>query len=144
MPSSAVRAFSDPDAYYEAIRAQAVDGIVTARGNFRAELTRIDLHRLWMQRGYANLASVLKFASSQGRIALFFAVDPSQPVMHISGMAVAERDVVSWGLGLPRHLRSSAAFRWGAVTLPQDDLLKAGAEMGRRRRHAVPGGRLPA
>src|SRR5205085_820151 len=50
MPSSAVLRFTDPDAYYAAIRTAEVKGVVTTRGDYRAELTRIELHRLWMQR----------------------------------------------------------------------------------------------
>jgi hypothetical protein len=51
MPSSAVRTFTDPDAYHAAIQNAEVEGVVTARGEYRTELTLIRLHRLWMQRG---------------------------------------------------------------------------------------------
>ena len=37
MPSSAVRTFSDPDAYHASIRDAHADGVITARGKFRAE-----------------------------------------------------------------------------------------------------------
>ena len=50
MPSSAVRTFSDPDDYAASIRASKAEVTVTGRGQFTAKLTRIDLHRLWMQR----------------------------------------------------------------------------------------------
>ena len=36
MPSSTVRTFADSDAYHAAIRARRVEGVVTARGNFKA------------------------------------------------------------------------------------------------------------
>ena len=49
MASSTVRTFTDPDAYRAAIRARRVEGVVTARGNFHAEMTRIDLDRVLMQ-----------------------------------------------------------------------------------------------
>jgi hypothetical protein len=51
MPNSSVLSFTDPDAYHAAIRAPQVEGVITAPGNFRAELTRIDFDRLLMQRG---------------------------------------------------------------------------------------------
>jgi hypothetical protein len=37
MPSSTVLYFADPDTYHAAIRAQQVEGVITARGDFRAE-----------------------------------------------------------------------------------------------------------
>ena len=37
--SSTVRTFTDPDAYHAAIRHTHAEGIVTGRGQFRAELT---------------------------------------------------------------------------------------------------------
>ena len=59
MPFSTVCAFTDPDAYRAAIRARKVEGVLTARGNFHAELTRIDFDRLLMQYAEENLPRVL-------------------------------------------------------------------------------------
>jgi hypothetical protein len=42
MPSSTVHTFTEPDAYHAAIRARRVHGVITGRGQFRAELTRVD------------------------------------------------------------------------------------------------------
>jgi hypothetical protein len=57
MPSSTVRTFTDPDTYHAAIQNAEVEGVVTACGKYRTELTRIRLHRLWMQRGTETLGS---------------------------------------------------------------------------------------
>ena len=45
MPSSATRTFTDPAMYFAGIRNLQIDRVITKRGEFRAELTRIDLHR---------------------------------------------------------------------------------------------------
>jgi hypothetical protein len=55
MPSSAVHTFTDPDDYAASIRATKTEMTITGRGQFTAKLTRIDLHRLWMQRLSDNL-----------------------------------------------------------------------------------------
>ena len=55
MPSSTVRSFTDPDAYHAAIRDAHAEGIVTGRGVFRAELTKIGLTRISLQRGSETL-----------------------------------------------------------------------------------------
>jgi hypothetical protein len=44
MPDSAVTTFTEPDAFHAAIRTAEVKCVVTARGDYRAELTRIELH----------------------------------------------------------------------------------------------------
>ena len=55
MPNSAILRSTDPDIFYGAIRNAQVEGVVTGRGDFQGELTRIDLLRLWMLRGAENL-----------------------------------------------------------------------------------------
>jgi hypothetical protein len=46
MPLSVLRSFTDPDQYFARIRNLQIDGLVLRPGEFRAESTRIDLHRL--------------------------------------------------------------------------------------------------
>ena len=66
MPSSAIRAFSDPDAYFSRIRNMLIEGLVMQRGQFRAKSTQIDLHRLLMYRSDENLAHIIK-VTPEGR-----------------------------------------------------------------------------
>jgi hypothetical protein len=58
MPSSAISTFTNPDAYHAAIQNAQVEGVVTARGEYRTELTLVGLHRLWMQRGAEALPRI--------------------------------------------------------------------------------------
>ena len=55
MPSSAVGSFTDPEIYFAGIRNLQIDGVITKRGEFRAESTHIDLHRLFMYRSDESL-----------------------------------------------------------------------------------------
>jgi hypothetical protein len=55
MPSSQVHTFTDPGEYAAAIRATTIDLAVMGRGHFIGQRTRIDLHRLWMQRLSENM-----------------------------------------------------------------------------------------
>ena len=57
MPSSATRTFTDPEMYFAGIRNLQIDGVITKRGEFRAESTHIDLHRLFMYRSDERLPS---------------------------------------------------------------------------------------
>jgi hypothetical protein len=76
MPSSAVRTFTDPDEYAASIRATRAELTVIGRGHFTANLTRIDLHRLWMQRFFDNLPRVGHSAPATGRAIISFRTAP--------------------------------------------------------------------
>ena len=58
MTSSAVRTFLEPDDYAASIRVARTEMTVIGGGHFRARLTDINLHRLWMQRFSESLARV--------------------------------------------------------------------------------------
>jgi AraC-like DNA-binding protein len=127
MPDSEVMTFADPDAYHANIRrTQVVEGVVTARGEYRAELTRTDLHRLWVQRGDETLARVLNFTPSGERVPILFATDQRQAAMHFSGLELSPDEIIVIGFGTASHHRTSAACRWGAISLTLEDLVAAG------------------
>src|ERR1700730_14935615 len=82
MLDSEVMTFTDPDAFYANMRRARVEGVVPRRGEYRAESTRIDLHRLWMQRGVESLPRALDVSTSGERPAIVFAANQNQPAMH--------------------------------------------------------------
>jgi transcriptional regulator GlxA family with amidase domain len=81
MPSSAVHTFTDPGEYAAAIRATTVDLTVTGRGHFTGKRTRIDLHRLWMQRLSENMARTLHSAFVTGRAIVTFRTHPGPSLL---------------------------------------------------------------
>jgi AraC-like DNA-binding protein len=127
MPDSAVMTFTDPDAYHANIRrTQVAEGVVTTRGEYRSELIRTDLHRLWLQRGDETLARVLNFTASGERVPILFATDQRQAAMHFSGLELWPDEIIVIGFGTASHHRTSAACRWGAISLTLADLVAAG------------------
>jgi hypothetical protein len=76
MPSSAVHSFTDPGEYAAAIRQGTCELTVSERGDLTAKLTRIDLHRLWMQRFSDNLPRVSHIAGWGGRAVIAFRIEP--------------------------------------------------------------------
>jgi hypothetical protein len=109
MPSSAVHTFIDPDMCFAGIRNLQIDGVITKRGEFRAESTRIDLHRLWMHRFDESLPRVMRITPSGKRSLILFATNPSQPTMQVSGIETSQDQIAMFGLDRPYYLRSSAA-----------------------------------
>src|SRR5215472_12134382 len=139
MPSSTVHTFADPDAYHANIRrTQVVEGVVTARGKYRSELTRTDLHRLWMQRGDETLARVLHFTPAGERVPILFATDQRQAAMLFSGLELSPDEIIVIGFGTASHHRTSAACRWGAISLTLEDLVAAGQALIGRELTAPP------
>src|SRR5260370_5285335 len=100
MPDSAVATFTEPYAYHAAIRTQPAEGVVTTRGDFHAELTRIDLDRLLMQLLVEKLPHVLSFPTNPQRATILFAADRSHPEMHVSGLRLSADDIIASRSGL--------------------------------------------
>ena len=125
MPSSATRTFTEPDMYFAGIRNLQIDGVITKRGDFRAESTRIDLHRLWMHRFDERLPRIMRITPSGRRLVILFATNSNQPKMQVSGIERSQNQITVIGSHGPYYLRSSAACGWGTMSLTSEDLAAA-------------------
>ncbi len=122
MPSSQVFAFADPDQYAAAIRAADVTVTPTARGDFRAGLTKVDFSRLWMQR-VSETAPLIKFAAMHpARSPILFLTRSNRPPIHHGGLDVSADDIVVYGSGVSLHHRTTGPCEWGAMSLSPDAL----------------------
>ncbi len=126
MPSSAVQTFSDPDDYASSIRATRAELTVTGRGSFAAKLTRIDLHRLWMQRFSDNLPRVAHSASFPGRAIISFRIDPG-PSLVWGGAELQPINILRHHEGGASFQHSSGSACWGAMSLPVEAMDSVGA-----------------
>ena len=126
MPDSEVMTFTDPDAYLATFRYAQAQGVVTARGKFRAELTRVNLHRLSLHRCEETLPRVANSAVDPKRYAMAFAINPNQPPVYVSGLELSPADIVVHRVGSEGHNRSVAGYRWGTISLLHEDLAAAG------------------
>jgi AraC-like DNA-binding protein len=121
MPSSAVRTFTDPDVYAAAIRQGTYELTVTERGHFTAELTRIDLHRLWMQRFSDNLPRISHIAGWGGRAVIAFRTQPG-PSLLSSGVEMQPTSIVRYSEGQNYYRRSSGCASYGSMSLPVEEV----------------------
>ena len=126
MSSSAVRTFTDPDEYFAGIRNLRINGLVTQCGEFYAESTRIDLHRLWMHRFSEKLPRIMKVTPSGMRAVILFAIRPDGLAMQVNGSEVSQHQIARFGLSSDWYLRSSAASRWATMSLTPEDMGAAG------------------
>jgi AraC-like DNA-binding protein len=125
VPDSEVITFTDPDAYHANFRRSRVEGVVIGRGEYRAEMTRVDLHRLLMHRGDESLPRILNLSPSEERAPIVFATNQNQPAMHFDGGELQQHEIIVVGSGLPIHFRSSGACHWGSMSLSLKDLAAA-------------------
>ena len=115
MPSSAVHSFTDPDDYSASIRATTIELTITGCGHFTGKRTRIDLHRLWMQRLYEGMPRVVHSAFVTGRAIVTFRthtgpglrwggaeLQPSNIIRHAEGEDAFQRSPGRL-LGVPCH-----------------------------------------
>lgn len=132
MVESAVLRFADPHQYQEAVHAANVKVTVTAAGRFEADLTRIKLHRLWMQRARFSLPSVTHSTTSKDRSMIFLQFRPDQaPILH-SGTEVSPGEIVRYPLGSDHHYRTSASYHCGGMSLTPADLAGFGEMFAER------------
>src|SRR5260370_20937641 len=129
MPQSRVFAFADADSYRIAFRAAEVSMLVKSNGAFHAELTQIDLNRLWMQRGSDSLPRLVRAQIDVKRVPILFFADANQASMQVGGEEVSPGQVVLYRPGSTTHQPTSASFRWAAMSLTLEDLAAAGGGM---------------
>lgn len=131
MPSSAVQNFTDPDEYAAAIGATTADITLMGRGQFTATLIRIDLHRLWMQRHRENLPRILHSAAMTGRAFITFRTQPG-PSLLWRGLEVQPTNIVRHNEGQHAFQQSSGSTRYGAMSLPIEDMASVVTEVAGR------------
>jgi hypothetical protein len=100
--------------------------LVTARGDYRAELTWIDFHRLRVQRSRQSLPSIARGTVYKTRNAILFPAGADQPPIRFDGMELLPGHIVVISSGNEFHLRASAASSWGGMSLSPGDLAAAG------------------
>src|SRR5215472_17254357 len=95
MPSSHILGFDDPHPYQTAIWNAKVEVLPTTKGHFHAELMRIELHRLWMQRAHENLPRIYRQSVNTDRLGIEFPVGASG--FRVNGLDVSPGEVVFYG-----------------------------------------------
>jgi AraC-like DNA-binding protein len=126
MPTSIVSTFEDPYSYQAAVRGAEVRAVVTARGDFRAKLMRIDLTRLWLQRGRESLPWTLEVELGSERRPIFFLAGNNQSSIHHNGIELSPGDIVILRPGSTIYHRTGAARDWMSMSLMPNDLVEAG------------------
>ena len=121
MPSSSVRAFTDPDEYAASMREANVALTVMQVGTFKAKLCRIDLHRLRIKRFSADLGWTSHIDYWGGQTTFTFQTQPG-PNMMRHGRECAYDSVTRLNSAHGYYLHSPTAASYGTVSLPFDEI----------------------
>ena len=125
MTGSGTYSFVDPQAYETSIPGASVSLLLVSSGDFKARLTRTDLHNLSLLAAREELPRIAYIALARDRNVIGFPLlsDPP-PVWNAVEMHVG--DIVFHGRGERFHQRTSGPTRWGWILLPPEHLTDYG------------------
>jgi len=133
---SVIKTFQDPWEHQAFFRGADMRALVTTTGEYRSALTRIDLHRLWLQRSDVSLPYVTHLTNTFNRVAIGFVADPEQAPSYHNGTEILPDMIVAAAIGSDHHCRVLGPSRFAMMSLAPADLAAAS--------HALGGGELTA
>jgi len=125
MLSSTVRAFSDPFEYQQCLRAADVELVVTERGDYAADLKRMDFHELWMQRTWQSLPFVARVRNHKTRVPVVFLADQYQAPIKVAGQKLSPGEILFPATGDEHHYRTWTETNVAMMSLAPDEFASA-------------------
>jgi AraC-like DNA-binding protein len=125
MPSIVSMKLVDPEEYQSCIGdSEDLKCIVTTPGDYRADLTLIDLHNVKLQRGSVSLPRIVSSAHTNDLCNFCFPTAP-QPAALFNGVEVPESSIGFYAPGAEYFVRSSGECFWGGISMPAETLASA-------------------
>ena len=103
---------TDPDEFASLSRAEIVDVIDTGPGPFHASVTRVNLNRIWMQRGSESVPFLARIKHPAERIGISF-LKPTSAQSMLQATIVSNHDLAMLSLGHPDLFQISGKFGMG-------------------------------
>ena len=125
MPGSVTSVFSEPEDFEAALREEGCLGLlITGRGQFRAQLTQVALHRLRLSAAEEHLSRIALCRGARRHDPGSFPIGRPAPIWGGIGMRAGE--IMTLGPGQRMHARTDGPCRWGSIWLPAEDLVRYG------------------
>jgi AraC-like DNA-binding protein len=124
--------FSDPQKYQATIRPARVEVVVTAKGDFHAELTRVELPRVLIQRSRVNLPMIAHSTVSTERVSIFIPATDEQATIRHSGLEASFGQIIAVSPGSSHHVRTEAPVHWATLSLTREEFVAAGRVLAGR------------
>lgn len=119
-----VLTFDDPFPYQSAFRAADMELFPTAKGEFRAEVTQVELNQLWMARFHEKLPRIQTGVIKRGRKAFGFLTKANQPELYSCGRPLSPGEIHVNNFEVTHH-KSGGDFSSATVSLPREELAAA-------------------
>jgi AraC-like DNA-binding protein len=113
--------FNDPLSYQAEFSSADMEVLPTVGGQFRAEMIKVRLDQLWMDRFYRNLPSVVAGAMKPGRRVFAFFTSAEPVALRHCGMDVVSGDIIVNNFD-EIHQQTGANFRLGSMFLTPESL----------------------
>jgi hypothetical protein len=121
MPGSVTSVFSEPGDFEAALREEGGLGLlITGRGQFRARLTQVRLHRLRMSAAEEQLSRIAFVAVPADLILVLLPID-GRPAPIWGGIGMRAGEIMTLGPGQRIHARTEGPSRSGSIWLPAQD-----------------------
>jgi AraC-like DNA-binding protein len=129
MPGTITSAFSEPEDFEAALRLEGCIGLwITGRGEFRAQLTQVTLHRLRLSATTEQLSRIAFIAVPADMVIVSFPIsNGTAPVR--GGIRIRPGDIMTLGPGEHVHVRTLGPRRWGTVWIPVQELVRYGSAL---------------
>jgi hypothetical protein len=125
MLSSAVRGFQDPWEHQAFFRGATQKILVTMPGEYRSAVTRIDLHRLWIQRDDTFLPQVAYVSDTANRCTIGLVGNPRHPPTYHNGVELRPDLMIVSSLMADHHFRMLGVRQIASMSLTPADLATA-------------------
>jgi AraC-like DNA-binding protein len=113
--------FTDPDHYASATRTDYAKLTATRTGPLRAELTKVALPRLWLQRGLFSLPGIFYWVPPGERKSIIFLTAAASPVLR-DGTEVTSQQIMVSKPQLGSYARGSRGFSYNSMSLSLADI----------------------
>ncbi|MGA7264023.1 MAG: helix-turn-helix transcriptional regulator [Stellaceae bacterium] len=126
MPGSVTSVFSEPGDFEAALREEGGLGLlITGRGQFRARLTQVKLHRLCLSAAEEQLSRIAFVAVPADLILVSLPID-GRPAPIWGGVGMPAGEIMTLGPGQRIHARTDGPSHSGSIWLPVQDLVRYG------------------
>jgi hypothetical protein len=124
MPSITTLTTNDVDELRMALHPVGKPLTITGRGDFAAELTRIEFRHLWMQRSRESLPRSWGIEMPPTRTAISFPMAPG-PAISWRGVELAGAELLPLSASAFGQHKLSGGTDWGSMSLPNEQLASA-------------------